>query len=211
VYYFYLDPGSRYINKTTMSKYKKDDLEKMVILENKTYKEIGKFYNVSGVYVRKLCIKMGIKIPDRAKRKNSINKNKTRKIYFCINCGKETYKMSKAIPKFCSRKCNGLYTKKRNIEYWLNNQDEFKNILMNHSQGYIKNYLLKEQENKCNICKISDIWNNKKMTLILDHIDGDASNNRKNNLRLICHNCDSQLPTYKSKNKNSARVNRYKK
>lgn len=41
---------------------------------------------------------------------------------------------------------------------------------------------------------------------ILDHIDGDASRNDRDNLRLICPNCDSQLPTYKSRNKNSART-----
>lgn len=36
-------------------------------------------------------------------------------------------------------------------------------------------------------------------------IDGNASNNRRDNLRCICPNCDSQLDTYKSKNKNGAR------
>ena len=44
-------------------------------------------------------------------------------------------------------------------------------------------------------------WNNKELHFILDHIDGDATNNTRNNLRLICPNCDSQLDTYKSKNK----------
>lgn len=38
---------------------------------------------------------------------------------------------------------------------------------------------------------------------------GDAANNRRENLRLVCPNCDSQLDTYKSKNKNSARKKRY--
>lgn len=52
------------------------------------------------------------------------------------------------------------------------------------------------------------VWNNKPINFILDHIDGDASNNLEENLRLICPNCDSQLDTYKSKNKNSARTHR---
>lgn len=44
--------------------------------------------------------------------------------------------------------------------------------------------------------------------LVLDHIDGDASNNRRGNLRLICPNCDSQLPTYKARNRGRGRHSR---
>lgn len=46
----------------------------------------------------------------------------------------------------------------------------------------------------------------KPLVFIVDHIDGKASNNRRDNLRCICPNCDSQSDTYKSKNKNSDRV-----
>ena len=40
---------------------------------------------------------------------------------------------------------------------------------------------------------------------VLDHIDGNSENNWRSNLRLVCPNCDSQLPTYKAKNKGSGR------
>ena len=38
-----------------------------------------------------------------------------------------------------------------------------------------------------------------------DHIDGDASNSRPWNLRILCPNCHSMTPTFGARNKNSAR------
>ncbi len=72
-------------------------------------------------------------------------------------------------------------------------------------RGVIREYILHEQNNRCSICDMENIWNKQQLNFILDHIDGDASNSQRNNLRLICPNCDAQLDTYKSKNKASAR------
>ena len=54
-------------------------------------------------------------------------------------------------------------------------------------------------------CGIEDTWNGVTLALIVDHVNGDATNNRRENLRLICPNCDSQLPTYKARNRGSGR------
>lgn len=75
----------------------------------------------------------------------------------------------------------------------------------------IRDYILEKQHNCCSICGLSNVWNGKTLKFVLDHIDGDASNNWELNLRLVCPNCDSQLDTFKSKNKNSARSFRNKK
>lgn len=53
----------------------------------------------------------------------------------------------------------------------------------------------------CAICNQEPIWCGKEMPLILDHINGINNDNRLENLRFVCSNCDSQLPTYKSRNR----------
>lgn len=56
-------------------------------------------------------------------------------------------------------------------------------------------------EYKCACCGIEAEWNGKPMPLILDHINGVNNDNRLENLRFVCSNCDSQLDTYKARNK----------
>ncbi|MDA1616441.1 hypothetical protein PDK03_07500 [Bacillus cereus group sp. TH204-1LC] len=75
-------------------------------------------------------------------------------------------------------------------------------------RGAIRDYIYQEQNHRCAICNIDNVWNGIVLNFILDHVDGDASNNSRENLRLVCPNCDSQLDTYKSKNKNSSRSHR---
>lgn len=66
----------------------------------------------------------------------------------------------------------------------------------------LKRRLIKEGllEYRCAICGNEGIWNNKKLVLQLDHIDGDHSNNSIENLRFLCPNCHSQTDTYSGKN-----------
>jgi hypothetical protein len=66
--------------------------------------------------------------------------------------------------------------------------------------GVIKSYLLKEQGSRCAICGIGNEWQGRELTFIMDHVDGDAANSCRENLRLVCPNCDSQLETYKGRN-----------
>ena len=53
---------------------------------------------------------------------------------------------------------------------------------------------------ECSVCGRPPTWMGKPMSLVLDHINGVNNDNRLENLRFVCHNCDRQLPTYKSRN-----------
>jgi 5-methylcytosine-specific restriction endonuclease McrA len=57
----------------------------------------------------------------------------------------------------------------------------------------------------CSECGCDNNWKGKKMSLILDHINGINNDNRLENLRFLCPNCDSIQDTYKNKNKNSSK------
>lgn len=52
----------------------------------------------------------------------------------------------------------------------------------------------------CSVCETLPTWEGEKLILVLDHINGINNDNRLKNLRFVCPNCESQLPTYKSKN-----------
>lgn len=52
---------------------------------------------------------------------------------------------------------------------------------------------------KCSLCELGPEWNGQKLSLQIDHINGVRSDNRIENLRILCPNCHSQTDTFSGK------------
>ena len=182
----------------------KKELERLINIERVSYEEIGRRYGVTGQAVKKAAQRLGIAIPKRRKINPNEHFNKgTAETAKCQNCGKEFVKYKSYNGKFCSMECSQEYRHKEAYKDFLENNEKY--CRGNYTPKSFKKEILLEQGGLCAICKCKPEHNGKPLVFVLDHIDGNAANNKRENLRMICPNCDSQLPTYKSKNKNGAR------
>lgn len=86
---------------------------------------------------------------------------------------------------------------KRPVEWYLTENSH-------HQSHRLKQRLITEglKQHKCECCGITE-WVGQPTPIELDHINGIHTDNRLENLRLLCPNCHAQTNTYRGKNKKS--------
>ena len=180
----------------------KENLKQLILVEKLSYEEIGRRYGCTGSNIKKVALRLGIELEQR----RSINETETfnkgsvkAPIKICLNCEKEFKHLSGYSGKYCCSQCFAEHKHKIGYNKILIGDSSI--MRANYVPSQFKPDIIKEQNEVCAICGMPQEWNNKPLVFILDHIDGHASNNKRDNLRCICPNCDSQLDTYKSKNK----------
>ena len=121
------------------------------------------------------------------------------KSYYCGNCKKECVWRHQGNNKFCSVQCAQTF---RSNEH---KRKFFSGLLEKRiDRPTARKYLAEERGYKCEVCNVSE-WQNKSITLHVDHINGDPSNDHPDNLRLICPNCHSQTEFLGGANKGRGR------
>lgn len=90
--------------------------------------------------------------------------------------------------------------KEKNLDEYL---VEGKFLTLNGNRLKEKLYKVGLKKRECEFCGQGEIWNGKKISLILDHIDGDRKNNLIENLQILCPNCNATLDTHCGRNINN--------
>ena len=188
-------------------KNEKNELERLINVEHVSYEEIGRKYNVSGAAVKKAAKRLGIVLPKRRKINPIEHFNKgTAKIGKCINCGKEIILYRSHNGKYCSSKCQHEYIRKEFIEKW--KSGEVDGAICNGFtiSNHIRRYLLEKNDYKCEKCGFDGINPYTNNTILqIHHIDGDSSNNKEENLQVLCPNCHAMTDNFGSRNKRAAK------
>ncbi|MGI8780751.1 MAG: HNH endonuclease [Solirubrobacteraceae bacterium] len=72
-----------------------------------------------------------------------------------------------------------------------------------YSRASVKRRLFSEglKARRCERCGVGERWRDRPMSLILDHINGVANDNRLENLQIVCPNCAATLETHCGRNK----------
>lgn len=110
----------------------------------------------------------------------------------CRNCIQTfNYSCSQSRGYYCSNACQGEFkVKQRFID----------GTTWKHS---MRLYMIKLRCNKCECCGLEE-WNNQTIVMNIDHINGKRTDNRMDNLRILCPNCHSQTETVAYRNVSEA-------
>jgi hypothetical protein len=110
---------------------------------------------------------------------------------------------------FCSKKHYNEHSYREYIKAWLKGNEPGGTI--GRISRYVRRWIYEKRDRKCEKCGWSAVNPaTNKCPVEINHIDGDSSNHRPENLELLCPNCHSLTPTHGALNNGNGRKKRKK-
>jgi Zn finger protein HypA/HybF involved in hydrogenase expression len=82
------------------------------------------------------------------------------------------------------------------------NYTDIESVFASTRLGPHKEILIQERGHKCEGCGLAE-WRSQPITLELEHINGNRTDNTRENLQILCPNCHSQTQTWRGRNMNT--------
>ena len=155
----------------------------------KTCPKCGSTHEKSGKFCSRSCAN------SRTFTTEAINKKKASgaKYYSQFDADERKAIQAEKIKKYNKNSADTKGTWTRRLRSWDRPYEEM-------GRDSLRKRVLHERNFTCEECGIGNEYNGKPLSLELDHIDGNNTNNKIENLRILCPNCHSQTPTHRSKN-----------
>lgn len=187
------------------------------VILNKTSKAVKCKAHRSGLYIilpinpDKVCLYCGKNIISQENTfcdsscAAKYNNPKRKKVYKCIQCGKDVGGHS----KYCSNTCYRDNIDAEYIAKWQKGEENGLQPTTLCLRTCVRSYIFDKYQHKCHNCGWNEINPvSQKSTLQIEHIDGNYLNCAENNLDLLCPNCHSLTPTFGYLNRGNGRHKR---
>lgn len=186
-------------------------LEKLVI-DKLSIAEISKTLSLAPTTIRYWLAKFGLKTQGYVRTYNW-DESKLREAIVTSGCKSDILRnlgistksgnfqtLEKYLKKYKIDTSHIVYDNKRGNKW--NRQYTNEEIFIKDSSygngSSLKARIIKDEllDYRCDKCGNTGVWNDQKLVLHLDHMNGDHYDNRLQNLRFLCPNCHSQTETY---------------
>lgn len=204
----------------------KDNLDRMINQEHKSYIDISKFYNISPSTIRRKISELGLK---RKHNEVIVNRKFSYSVDELNNAVKESFSKSEVCKKLgiepvgrnitsIGKRIKELGLDDSHFTGQLHNKGKhdkktpLKDLLVensNYNSSRLKERLIEEKlkEKKCELCGETHKLG-KPIPLQLHHINGDHFDNRLENLQILCPTCHAMTENF-NKPKLSKNEGRY--